>query len=60
MIHIQELHFQYPTGEFSLSIDEFSITKGSNRSEWLWENYAAESDRRYYHTGSGNGQRGQR
>ena len=29
MIHIQELHFQYPTGEFRLSIDEFSITKGS-------------------------------
>lgn len=28
MIHIQELHFQYPTGEFRLSIDEFSITKG--------------------------------
>ena len=23
------MHFQYPTGEFRLSIDEFSITKGS-------------------------------
>ena len=29
MIHIQKLQFQFPTGEFSLSIDEFSITKGS-------------------------------
>ena len=29
MIHIQQLQFQYPTGEFRLSIDEFSITKGS-------------------------------
>ena len=29
MIHIQKLQFQFPTGEFTLSIDEFSITKGS-------------------------------
>jgi putative ABC transport system ATP-binding protein len=29
MISIQKLQFNYPTGEFSLNIDEFSITKGS-------------------------------
>lgn len=29
MIHIQQLQFQYPTGDFRLCIDEFSITKGS-------------------------------
>jgi putative ABC transport system ATP-binding protein len=29
MIHIQQLQFKYPTGEFRLNIDEFSITKGS-------------------------------
>ena len=29
MIHIQQLQFQYPTGEFRLNIPEFIITKGS-------------------------------
>ena len=29
MIHIHQLQFQYPTGEFRLNIEEFSITKGS-------------------------------
>jgi len=29
MIHIQQVQFQYPTGDFRLWIDEFSITKGS-------------------------------
>ena len=28
MIHIQQLQFQYPTGEFRLNIAEFSVSKG--------------------------------